>query len=139
MPAGRVGVCGGLARRLLVTEPSAYEFSRLRDGPFTLLRGHGEGLSPILLVAPAGDYPSRESLQRLEHEYALRAETLEDRGDVASLPTRRNTLYRSAKKIGSSRDVRVAHVRRGRRLTSAWVRGPATPDSPMRGSEMRER
>src|SRR5258705_8358162 len=36
--------------------------------------GHGDGMAPILLVAPAGDSPSREALQRLEHEYALRAE-----------------------------------------------------------------
>jgi PAS domain S-box-containing protein len=57
-----------------VTELSAYEFSTLRDGPFTLSRGLGDGLAPILLVAPAGDYPSRESLQRLEHEFALREE-----------------------------------------------------------------
>jgi serine/threonine protein kinase len=57
-----------------LTELSAYEFSSLRDGAFTLSRGLGDGLAPILLVAPAGDYPSRESLQRLEHEYALRAE-----------------------------------------------------------------
>src|SRR5712664_3508619 len=57
-----------------MTELSAYEFSTLRDGPFTLSRGLGRGLAPILLVAPAGDDPSRESLQRLEHEFALRAE-----------------------------------------------------------------
>jgi len=57
-----------------VTELSTYQFSALRDGPFTLSRGLADGLTPILLVAPAGDYPSLESLQRLEHEYALRAE-----------------------------------------------------------------
>jgi PAS domain S-box-containing protein len=57
-----------------VTELSAYQFSALRDGPFTLSRGRGDGLAPILLVAPAGDYPALESLQRLEHEYALRTE-----------------------------------------------------------------
>jgi PAS domain S-box-containing protein len=57
-----------------VTELSAYEFSTLRGGSFTLSRGLGNGLAPILLVAPAGDYPSPESLQRLEHEFALRAE-----------------------------------------------------------------
>jgi PAS domain S-box-containing protein len=62
-----------LARRL-VTELSAYDFSTLRDGAFTLSRGLGNGLAPILLVAPAGDYPSLESVQRLEHEFALRAE-----------------------------------------------------------------
>jgi PAS domain S-box-containing protein len=57
-----------------VTELSAYQFSALREGPFTLSRGLGKGLAPILLVAPAGDYPAVESLQRLEHEYALRTE-----------------------------------------------------------------
>jgi hypothetical protein len=59
---------------VLVTELSAYEFSSLRDGALTLSRGRGTGIDPILLVAPAGDYATRESLQRLEHEYALRAE-----------------------------------------------------------------
>jgi len=57
-----------------MTELSAYEFSRLRDGQLTLSRGLGGGLAPILLVAPAGDYPAQEYLQRLEHEYALRTE-----------------------------------------------------------------
>ncbi|MDQ1486181.1 MAG: hypothetical protein QOJ62_1874, partial [Actinomycetota bacterium] len=57
-----------------MTELSAYQFSPLREGPFTLSRGLGDGLAPILLVTPAGDYPVPESLQRLEHEYALRTE-----------------------------------------------------------------
>jgi PAS domain S-box-containing protein len=57
-----------------VTELSAYQFSPLREGPFTLSRGLSDGLAPILLVAPVGDYPALESLQRLEHEYALRTE-----------------------------------------------------------------
>ena len=48
----------------------------LRGGAFTLSRGLCDGLEPILLVAAAGDYPSRESLQRLEHEYA----SVEDTG-----------------------------------------------------------
>jgi PAS domain S-box-containing protein len=58
----------------VVTELSAYEFLMLRDGPFTLSRGLGDGLAPILLVAPAGDDPPHELLQRLEHEFALRAD-----------------------------------------------------------------
>jgi PAS domain S-box-containing protein len=57
-----------------VTELSAYEFSTLHSGTFTLSRGLGNGLAPILLVTPAGDYPSLESVQRLEHEFALRAD-----------------------------------------------------------------
>ncbi|MDB4871040.1 MAG: multi-sensor signal transduction multi-kinase [Gemmatimonadales bacterium] len=63
-----------LIGRLRLTELSAYQFSPLREGPFTLSRGLGDGLAPILVVAPAGDYPELESLQRLEHEYALRTE-----------------------------------------------------------------
>ena len=57
-----------------MTELSAYQFSTLHEGSFTLSRGLGSGLAPILLVAPAGDYPSRDSLERLEHEFALREE-----------------------------------------------------------------
>ena len=49
-------------------------FSALREGPFPLYRGFGDGLTPILLVAPAGEYPSLGSLQRLDHEYALKAD-----------------------------------------------------------------
>jgi PAS domain S-box-containing protein len=61
-----------------MTELSAYDFSTLRGGAFTLSRGLGDGLDSILLVAPAGDYPARESLERLEHEYALRTELSAD-------------------------------------------------------------
>jgi hypothetical protein len=72
-----------------LTELSAYEFSALRDGAFTLSRGLGNGIAPILLVAPAGDYPSPESLQRLEHEYALRAEDRPSRTASSSPSSRR--------------------------------------------------
>ena len=44
---------------------SAYEFSTLREGQFTLQRGLGDRLEPILVVACADEYPSRGSLQRL--------------------------------------------------------------------------
>jgi len=54
-----------------VTDLSSYEFSPLRGGEFTLLRGSCEDLSPILLVAAARDPPGEA---RLEHEYALRSE-----------------------------------------------------------------
>ena len=57
-----------------MTELSGYALSLLREGSSTLYRGFGDGLAPILLVAPAGEYPSPSSLQRLEHEYALRTE-----------------------------------------------------------------
>ncbi|MDB5539031.1 MAG: multi-sensor signal transduction multi-kinase, partial [Devosia sp.] len=54
-------------------ELSGYVFSALRGGDFTLYRGSGDGLDPILLVAPIGD-PTRESLKQLEHEHELKAE-----------------------------------------------------------------
>ncbi len=57
-----------------MTDLSAYVFSVLREGQFTLYRGVREGLAPVVLVAPAGEDPSLGSLQRLEHEYALRAD-----------------------------------------------------------------
>jgi len=55
-----------------MTELSNYVFSAFREGEVTLYRGSGDGLDPILLVAPAGEHTARESLERLEHEYALR-------------------------------------------------------------------
>ena len=57
-----------------MTELSGYVFSALRGGEFTLYRGSGNGLDPILLVAPIGEYVARESLKRLEHEHDLKAE-----------------------------------------------------------------
>ncbi len=57
-----------------MAELSAYVLSTLRDGEFTLYRGLGAGLASILLVAPTGEYPSRDSLQHLEREYALRTD-----------------------------------------------------------------
>jgi PAS domain S-box-containing protein len=48
-------------------------FTARRDGDFTLHRGSGDGADPILIVTPAADYPSREAVRRLEHEYELRA------------------------------------------------------------------
>jgi hypothetical protein len=53
---------------------SAYEFSSLQEGQFTLHRGLGERLEPILVVACSDEYPSPGSLQRIEHEHALRAD-----------------------------------------------------------------
>ena len=55
-------------------ELSRYRFSILRQGELTLSRGFADGLKPILIVAPAAEQPSLESVRRLEHEYALRAE-----------------------------------------------------------------
>src|SRR3984957_14956503 len=51
---------------------SGYVFSSLREGDIGLYRGSGNGLTPILLVT-AGDI-SPGSVERLEHEYALKSE-----------------------------------------------------------------
>ena len=56
-----------------MTNLSSYEFATEREGEFTLHRGSGDGVDPILIVAPAGEYPAREAVRRLEHEYELRA------------------------------------------------------------------
>ena len=74
-----------------MTELSGYVFSALRGGEFTLYRGSGDGLDPILLVAPIGEYSARESLKRLEHEHDLKAELDADVGCPAGslVPPRR--------------------------------------------------
>jgi serine/threonine protein kinase len=53
-------------------ELSRYALSPLREGDFTLYRGTGSGLAPILVVA--ADESSLGCVERLEHEYALKAE-----------------------------------------------------------------
>jgi PAS domain S-box-containing protein len=55
-----------------VKKLSGYVFSPLRGGDLALYRGSGNGLAPILLVAAEGT--SLGSIERLEHEYALKAE-----------------------------------------------------------------
>jgi hypothetical protein len=56
-------------------ELSVYDFVPLREGgEFTLYRGWQGGHPPILVVAPAAEHPSPQSLRRLEHEYSLAAE-----------------------------------------------------------------
>jgi predicted ATPase/signal transduction histidine kinase len=55
-----------------VRDLSSYEFSALRDGDVTLYRGSGQGLPPILLVM--AENASLACLNRLEHEYTLRAD-----------------------------------------------------------------
>jgi PAS domain S-box-containing protein len=57
-----------------VTMLSGYAFSTLREGKLTLYRGSGDGLAPILLVAPGEEQSAREPHRWLEQEYALRAE-----------------------------------------------------------------
>jgi PAS domain S-box-containing protein len=56
----------------LVHELSGYAFSPLREGEIALYRGSGNGMPPILLVA--ADETSLGCVERLEHEYALKAE-----------------------------------------------------------------
>ena len=53
-------------------ELSSYVFSPLREGDIALFRGSGNGLAPILLVAAEETSPG--SVERLEQEYALKAE-----------------------------------------------------------------
>jgi PAS domain S-box-containing protein len=55
-----------------VTEFSNYVFSPLREGDIALHRGSGNGLAPILLAA--AEETSLDCVERLEHEYALKAE-----------------------------------------------------------------
>jgi serine/threonine protein kinase len=55
-----------------VKELSGYAFSPLREGDISLYRGCGNGLAPILLVA--ADETSLGCVERIEHEYALKAE-----------------------------------------------------------------
>ena len=53
-------------------ELSSYIFVPLREGDIALHRGSGKGLTPILLVA--AEETSLGCVERLEHEYALKAE-----------------------------------------------------------------
>jgi PAS domain S-box-containing protein len=55
-----------------VNELLGYVFSPLREGDIALYRGSGNGLPPILLVA--AEDTSLGCVERLEHEYALKAE-----------------------------------------------------------------
>src|SRR5258708_6079529 len=56
----------------LVNELLSYVFSPLREGDIALYRGSGNGLAPILLVAT--EETSLGCVERLEHEYALKAD-----------------------------------------------------------------
>ena len=59
-----------------VTELSRYVFAVLRrDEGFILYRGRNNSdASQVLVVAPAAEYPTAESLKQLEHEYSVREE-----------------------------------------------------------------
>src|SRR6202043_21702 len=56
----------------LVNELLSYVFSPLREGDIALYRGSGNGLTPILLAA--AEEGSLGCVERLEHEFALKAE-----------------------------------------------------------------
>ncbi len=56
----------------MTEEFSGYVFSPLSEGDVAVHRGSGNGLAPILLVA--ADESSPGCVERLEHEYALKAE-----------------------------------------------------------------
>jgi len=56
----------------LVNDLSSYAFSPLREGDIALYRGSGNGLAPILLVTAQETSPG--CVDRLEHEYALKAD-----------------------------------------------------------------
>jgi PAS domain S-box-containing protein len=55
-----------------VKDLSSYVFSPLREGDIALYRGSGNGLVPILVAAT--DKASLGCVERLEHEYALKAD-----------------------------------------------------------------
>ena len=55
-----------------MNELLSYVFVPLREGDIALYRGSGNGLAPILLVA--AEETSFGCVERLQHEYALRAE-----------------------------------------------------------------
>src|ERR1700735_1435722 len=55
-----------------MNELSGYVFSSLREGDIALYRGSGNGLTPILLAA--AEEGSLGCVERLEHEYGLKAE-----------------------------------------------------------------
>jgi predicted ATPase/signal transduction histidine kinase/GAF domain-containing protein len=55
-----------------VSDLSSYAFSALRHGDLTLYRGSGQELPPILLATAENVSPA--CLNRLEHEYSLKAE-----------------------------------------------------------------
>lgn len=53
---------------------SDYAFSLLREGELRLYRGVGGEAGSILIVVPADEEPSTQSVARLQNEYALRAD-----------------------------------------------------------------
>ena len=71
-----------------MNELLSYVFSSLREGDIALYRGSGRGLAPILLVAT--EKTSLGCVERLEHEYALKAELDADWAARPVMLTRHN-------------------------------------------------
>src|ERR1043166_4719065 len=75
-PPGRLSV----AEEAAMIDLAPYVLEPLhQEGACLLARGQPQThpatpLPALLVVAPVGDHPAPASLQRLEHEYALRAE-----------------------------------------------------------------
>ena len=69
-------------------ELSRYVFETLRkDEEFILYRGQSkDDASQVLVLSPAVEYPTPESLKRLEHEYSLK----EELDSSVGCPTDRN-------------------------------------------------
>jgi serine/threonine protein kinase len=59
-----------------VIELSRYTLEALRkDEEFILFRGRSkDDVSQVLVLSPVAEYPTPESLKRLEHQYSLREE-----------------------------------------------------------------
>jgi predicted ATPase len=57
-------------------EPANFVLEKIRDGgEFVFYRGlQRDNSTPVLVVAPAAEQPSPQTLRRLEHEYSLAAE-----------------------------------------------------------------
>jgi hypothetical protein len=126
-------------RRLLVIELCRYVCETLReDEKFALCRGRrGDGKLPtIVLVAPVSEYSARRSLERLEHEYALRDELDSDwaaRPLALSHPGSAETARLLGKQRGDYDLVDSSgQIRRGDRLGSLgscprWIRSAPGP------------
>src|SRR5258708_34767932 len=89
-----------------MNELSGYVFSPLREGDIALHRGSGSGLGPILLVA--ADESSRGCVERLEHEYALKAELDADWAAGPGALTHDNG--RNMLALGDPRGPALAHI-----------------------------
>jgi len=122
-------------------ELSAYALQPLReDEEFILYRGRPTQAeaSSVLLLAPALRHPALETLEKINHEYALRSELgttwavrPRDIGGPSGAATRlglkRTTLIAKMKKLGISRPVgrvEVAGLNQKREPDRPWQPAP---------------